>query len=441
MPHSTPLAEQALKIAAVLHHNGYQAWLVGGCVRDLVLGREPKDYDIATDAVPAKVIELFPGAQFVGAQFGVVLVDGVEVATFRSDHAYVDGRHPESVVFEKDARQDVLRRDFTINGLLLRPGGDVREVIDHVGGLEDLRNGMIRAIGVAERRFDEDHLRMLRAVRFAARFGFDIEPATRAAIEKLRAKIRRVSGERVRDEVVRILTEGHPRQGFELLDQTGLLEEILPEVAAMKGVEQPPEYHPEGDVWVHTMLMLENLPADPPATLALGVLLHDVGKPPTFRVAERIRFDGHVEVGMEIGQRILNRLHFSNEQTDQIIALIANHMRFSAVGRMRESTVKRLLRMPKFDEHLELHRLDCVSSHGGLDNYEFMRRKRNEVPPEQLRPPRILTGRDLIAAGYRPGPEFSKMLDAAEDAQLEGRVHTREEALALIQSSWPPPES
>jgi tRNA nucleotidyltransferase/poly(A) polymerase len=440
MPRITSPGGRALEIAAALHNSGYQAWLVGGCVRDLVLGREPKDYDIATDAVPSQVIELFPGASLVGAQFGVVLVDGVEVATFRSDHAYEDGRHPESVVFEKDPKQDVLRRDFTINGLLLpcgagQPAG-VSEVVDHVGGLEDLQNGIVRAIGDPEHRFQEDHLRMLRAVRFATRFAFEIESRTLAAIQKLRANIRRVSGERIRDELVRILTEGHARRGFELLDESGLLSEIVPEVAAMKGVQQPPEFHPEGDVWVHTMIMLDNLPERPPVTLALGVLLHDVGKPPTFRIADRIRFDGHVEAGEEIARDILKRLRFSNDETEQVMALIANHMRFAAVTRMRESTVKRFLRLPKFEEHLELHRLDCASSHGGLDNYEFMRQRFQELPPEQLRPPRLLTGADLIAAGYRPGPQFSKMLEAAEDAQLEGRVGTRDEALDLVRSMW-----
>ncbi len=453
MPHTTSLRDRALAIAAALHHSGYQAWLVGGCVRDLVLGREPKDYDIATDAVPSQVIGMFPRAELVGAQFGVVLVDGVEVATFRSDHAYQDGRHPESVVFEKDPKQDVLRRDFTINGLLLDPSRTglqtcssvpsgtglqtcVPHVVDYVGGLEDLQNGVIRAIGDPERRFQEDHLRMLRAIRFAARFNFEIEPGTMAAIQKLRANIQRVSGERIRDEIVRILTEGHPRRGFELLDESGLLSEIMPEVAAMKGVQQPPEFHPEGDVWVHTLIMLDNLPERPPPTLALGVLLHDVGKPSTFRIAGRIRFDGHVEAGEEIARGILKRLRFSNGEIDQVIALIANHMRFAAVTRMRESTVKRFLRLPKFQEHLELHRLDCISSHGGLENYDFMRRKMEALPAEQLRPPRLLTGDDLIAAGYEPGAQFSKMLEAVEDAQLEGRIHTREEALEMVRSAW-----
>lgn len=442
MSRSTGLRSRALEIAAKLRSSGYEAWLVGGCVRDLVLGREPKDFDISTDAVPDAVLSLFPRAELVGAQFGVALIDGVEVATFRSDHAYQDGRHPGSVVFERDPREDVLRRDFTINALLLDPASldaSPPPVVDYVGGIADLRAGIVRAIGDPERRFTEDHLRMLRAIRFAARLGFEIDAGTMAAIQKLHASIRRVSGERIRDELVRILTEGHARQGFELLDASGLLLDILPEVAAMKGVEQPPEFHPEGDVWVHTMMMLDRLPEGPSPTLALGVLLHDVGKPPTFRMAERIRFDGHVEAGETIACDILKRLRFSHDDINQVVALIANHMRFADVFQMRESTVKRFLRLPKFDEHLELHRIDCLSSHGNVQNYEFMKERFEHSAPEQLRPPRLLTGRDLIAAGYRPGPQFSAMLEAAEDAQLEGAVRSKEEALSLVQSKFPVP--
>ena len=429
----------AIQIADRLRERGFQAWLVGGCVRDLLLGREPKDYDISTDARPDQLIELFPQAQLVGAQFGVVLVDGVEVATFRSDHSYQDGRHPAKVTFETDPKQDVLRRDFTMNALLLDPAALNSEVVDYVGGLADLRNHIIRAIGDPEQRFEEDHLRMLRAIRFAARFGFEIEPGTLAAIQKLHARIARVSPERIRDELVRILTEGAARRGFELLDASGLLGDILPEVAAMKGVEQPPEFHPEGDVWTHTLLMLEGL-RRPTPTLALGVLLHDVGKPGTFRVAERIRFDGHVELGERIARDILNRLRFSNAEIDQVLALIANHMRFKHVPEMRDSTLKRMLRMDSFEEHLELHRLDCASSHGHLDNYEFAKAKFEESPPEVLRPPRLLTGDDLIEAGYRPGRDFARMLEAAEDAQLESKIHSKEEALELIESTFGSPK-
>ncbi len=310
---------------------------------------------------PTQLLKLFPHAQLVGAQFGVVLVDGVEVATFRSDHSYQDGRHPEAVTFESDARQDVLRRDFTINALLLDPrhlDAPAANVVDYTGGLRDLHAHVIRAIGDPALRFAEDHLRMLRAVRFAARFGFEIETQTMAAIRSMHQRITRVSPERIRDELVRILTEGGARRGFELLDESGLLGDILPEIAAMQGVEQPPQFHPEGDVWIHTMLMLEGLESPTPE-LALGVLLHDVGKPGTFRVADRIRFDGHVELGERIARDILTRLRFSNAMIDQVVALIANHMRFTHVHQMRESTLKRMLRMDRFEEHLELHRLDC----------------------------------------------------------------------------------
>jgi len=427
-------------IASKLRQHGFQAWLVGGCVRDLMLHRDPEDYDIATDARPDQLLELFPKSQLVGAQFGVILVEGIEVATFRSDHSYDDGRHPASVTFERDAQQDVLRRDFTINALLLDPLNMESPPVDYVGGLEDLRLGIIRAIGDPARRFDEDHLRMLRAIRFAARFGFQIEPATMAAIRELHARIARVSPERVRDELVRILTEGAARRGFELLDESGLLGDILPEIAAMKGVQQPPQFHPEGDVWTHTLIMLEGL-GSPTPELALGVLLHDVGKPGTFRVADRIRFDGHVELGEKIAREILGRLRFSNAQIDQVVALVANHMRFKHVHEMRESTLKRMLRLDRFQEHLELHRLDCESSHGNLDNYRFAKEKFEQSPPEVLRPARLLTGRDLIDAGYRPGPDFARMLEAAEDAQLESRIHTREQALDLVKSTFGTPPS
>jgi tRNA nucleotidyltransferase/poly(A) polymerase len=435
---------RALEIASQLGFRGFQAWLVGGCVRDLVLGREPKDYDISTDARPEQLLSIFPKAQLVGAQFGVILVDGVEVATYRSDHSYQDGRHPEEVRFETDASQDVLRRDFTINALLLDPAtwnrseSTAPQVVDYVGGLADLTNGVIRAIGDPEQRFEEDHLRMLRAIRFAARFGFEIEPRTMAAIQKLHQRIARVSAERIRDELVRILIEGAARRGLELLDASGLLGDILPEVAAMKGVQQPPEFHPEGDVWIHTLIMLEGLQAPSP-TLALGVLLHDVGKPGTFRIAGRIRFDGHVELGQQIARDILNRLRFSNDDVEQILALIGNHMRFSHVHEMRESTLKRVLRMNLFEEHLELHRLDCESSHGNLDNYAFAKTKYEQSPVEVLRPERLLTGRDLIELGYHPGPDFARMLEAVEDAQLESRIRSKEEAVELVQSAFGPP--
>jgi poly(A) polymerase len=437
---TTTAAELAQNIAGDLRANGYQAYLVGGCVRDRLLGINAKDFDIATDATPDEVLALYPDAERVGAHFGVVLVCRdlrcVEVATFRSDFEYVDGRHPSAVRFEKDAKCDALRRDFTINALFLDPF--TNDVLDFADGRADLAARLIRAIGDPEKRFGEDHLRMLRAVRFAARLGFDIEPQTEAAIRRLKSRIHSVSAERVRDELVRILTEGHARRGFELLERTGLLDEILPEIAALKGVEQPPEFHPEGDVWTHTLIMLEGLPKGASPTLALGVLLHDAGKPLTFRVADRIRFDGHVEAGEELTRKIMTRLRFSNEEIKQVEALVANHMRFKDAPRMKDSTLKRFLRLGSFHEHLELHRLDCESSHGMLGNYEYVRSKLEEFGREQISPPRLVTGKDLIKLGYIPGPEFGRILNLIEDAQLEGRVKTKEEALSLIAELKPP---
>ena len=425
-------------VIAKLRSSGHQAYLVGGCVRDLLLGVKPKDFDVATDARPDRIMSLFPNSGCVGAHFGVVLVrDGLsqtEVATFRSDNDYSDGRRPASVHFEHDPRQDVLRRDFTINGLLMDP--DSGAVLDYVGGRADLERRTVRAIGDPAVRFREDHLRLLRAVRFAARLGFAIDPPTFAAIQLDHALIRTVSAERVRDELARILTEGGARRGFELLDGSGLLAVILPEVAAMKGVEQPPQYHPEGDVWVHTLLLLEGM-HHPTLTLALGALLHDVGKPPTFRVADRIRFDGHVEEGVRLAHQILTRLRFSSDETEQVEALVANHMRFKDLPNMRQSTLKRFLRMPDFLEHLELHRLDCTASSGRLESYELARHKLREFPDEHLKPAPLVTGADLIAAGYHPGPIFSIILTAVEDAQLEGRIHTAGEGLALVREMFP----
>jgi len=442
----------AERIVVELRRAGYEAYFAGGCVRDLLLGVAAKDFDVATSAHPDIVLTLFPKTFAVGAHFGVVLVcddvDGAEivteVATFRSDGAYLDGRHPAEVRFATSAREDVLRRDFTINGMMLDPVLQratcnlTSSLLDYVGGQNDLRAGLIRAIGEPHRRFEEDKLRMLRAVRFAARFDYAIELETEAALRELAPGIGQVSRERVRDELTRMLTEGHARRAFELLDQTGLLRQVLPEIARLHGVDQPPEYHPEGDVWVHTLLLLEKLPAGVPATLAWGALLHDVGKPATFshRPPDRIRFNGHVEVGVKIAHEILRRLRFSNEDCDQILSLVENHMRFGDVEKMKESTLKRFFRLPRFDEHLELHRIDCLSSHGDLSLWEFAKRRREELPEEEVRPVLLVTGSDLIAAGYAPGPRFKEMLAAAEDAQLEGRIRTREEGLALIAEGY-----
>jgi tRNA nucleotidyltransferase/poly(A) polymerase len=434
--------ELANSVCETLHRHGHQALLVGGCVRDLLLQRSPADYDVTTDATPERVMELFPGSLGIGAQFGVVLVPQdeckVEVATFRCDLGYSDGRHPDQIVYAKTPQEDVSRRDFTINGLLMRH--DTAEVLDYIGGQADLQNGLIRAIGEPSRRFSEDKLRMLRAIRFAARFKFPIEEKTFAAIKQHAAEIHAVSAERIRDELTKLLTEGAARLGFELLDQSGLLKELLREVAAMKGVEQPPQYHPEGDVWIHTRMMLEGLPAGTSPALAWGVLLHDVGKPPTFRTAattgDRIRFDGHVEVGVPMAEAICKRLRFSNEDTEQVKALVANHMKFKDVANMRQSTLKRFVRQPRFLEHLELHRLDCGASHGKLDAYETVRKLLADTPPDEVRPARLLTGNDLKDMGYSPGPSFQRILTALEDAQLEGLIHTRDEAISLVKRTY-----
>jgi putative nucleotidyltransferase with HDIG domain len=432
----------ANSICDTLQHNGYQSLLVGGCVRDLLLGREPADYDVTTDATPERVMELFPESLAVGAQFGVVLVprDGfkVEVATFRSDAGYSDGRHPDGVVFSKTPEEDVQRRDFTINGLLMRH--DTGEILDFVEGQADLKAGVIRAIGEADRRFAEDKLRMLRAVRFAARFEFEIEHKTFAAIRRHAGAVTDVSRERLRDELTKLLTEGAARRGFELLERSWLLSMVLPEIAAMKGVPQPPQFHPEGDVWMHTLLMIEGLPAGTSPTLAWGVLLHDVGKPPTFRPAsetgDRIRFDHHVDVGVRMAEAICRRYRFSNEETEQIVRLVANHMRFMDVDRMRTSTLKRFVRLPHFEEHLELHRLDCLSSHRHLDSYGVVQRFLAETPAEQVRPQRVLTGTDLSEMGYIPGPLFSEILRAVEDAQLEGQIASKQEAEQFVRKKF-----
>jgi len=340
------------------------------------------------------------------------------------------------VRFSGDPREDVARRDFTINGMLLDPVSG--EVLDFVGGRKDLEAGIIRTIGDAEQRFGEDKLRMLRGVRFAARFEYTIESATFAAIQKLAEHIQVVSRERVRDELTRMLIEGHARRAFLLLDESGLLRQVLPEISAMKGVQQPPEFHPEGDVFVHTLLLLENLPQPCPLTLAWGALLHDVGKPATFRVApDRIRFDGHVEVGVKIAEEICRRLRFSNDDAAQILALVDNHMRFGHVTRMKESTLKKFLRMPAFDEHLALHRADSLASHRNLSTYELIQEKLAETPVETMRPAPLVTGDDLIAAGHSPGPRFREILTAIEDAQLEGRLVSRDAALEFVRREFP----
>ena len=455
---ATPQFEAALRIVQALRSAGHQAYLAGGCVRDLLLGHVPADYDVATSATPDVVLEMFPRTFAVGAHFGVVLVAPedadagfvTEVATFRSDGAYSDGRHPDAVRYTTSAQEDVQRRDFTINGLLLDPlaapvqgtseGPPAAGLLDYVGGEADLSAGIVRAIGHAEARFEEDRLRMLRAVRFAARFGFELEPATLRAIRALAPRVDSVSWERIRDEITKMLTEGRARRAFELLDETGLLKEVLPEIENKKGVAQPPQFHPEGDVWTHTLMLLEQLQPGCSMTLAWGALLHDVGKPPTFRVApDRIRFDGHVEVGVAMAAEICRRFRFSNDETRQILALIENHMRFADAEQMRPSTLKRFFQLERFDEHLALHRMDVLASNRNLHTWELVRERWQAMPAETVRPRPLISGRELIAAGYAPGAGFREMLRAAEDAQLEGSAHTVEDALRVVRERFGAP--
>ena len=430
----------ATELVRRLRAAGHEAYLAGGCVRDRLLGREPLDYDIATSAPPETVQALFPRTVPVGAQFGVVLViaDGmpVEVATFRSDAAYVDGRRPSAVHFGS-AREDARRRDFTINALFLDPL--TGEVVDFVGGQADLRAGIIRAIGDPRARIAEDRLRMLRAIRLAARLDFTIEPLTLEAIRAAAATVTDMAAERIGDEVVKILTEGAARRGFELLAATSLLTAVLPEVARMQGIEQSPDYHPEGDVFRHTLLAIEQLPAGVSETLALGLLLHDVGKPVTAaRRDNRITFYGHATVGADLAVAICQRVRRSRATWERVAYLVSNHLRLVDAPEMRLSTLKRLLRHEGFDELLALARMDALASNRDLRYVEFCAQRRAELAREEIRPPRLLGGDDLIDLGYQPGPRLGEILRALEEAQLEGEVTSRVEAERFVRSRFPP---
>ena len=425
------------KVIEKLRSHGHEAYWVGGCVRDRLLGRSVWDLDVATSATPEEVQRIFEGSRIHGVRFGVCGVrdgDGiVHVATFRSEGRYSDGRRPDSVTYTTDPEADVRRRDFTINGMLFDP---VEEKLrDFVGGKTDLDRKLVRTIGDPHQRFSEDWLRMLRAVRFAAALGFSIESETKAAIQSLAGNIGGVAVERVRDELSRILTEGGACHGFELLDETGLLVELLPEVAELKGVQQPPEFHPEGDVWTHTLLMLEGL-EEPSPTLAWGVLLHDIGKPLTFSRTDRIRFHGHVEKGIELAEGICARLRFSNADTDRVLALIRNHMKMAVLPRMRPGKQRRFVEQPHFDEHLALHRLDCIASHGRLGKYRFAVAKSKEVAAREPVVP-LLTGHDLKEVGYTPGPIFNEILGLVEDLHLDGELDDRESALEVVRERFP----
>lgn len=427
----------AEQICSTLRRRGFRALLAGGCVRDMLLKTPPRDFDIATNARPFEVAQLFERTIDIGAAFGVQVVllpEGpFEVTTFRKDGPYHDGRHPCSVAFTGE-EEDARRRDFTINALFYDPVD--RKVLDYVGGLDDLRTGLVRAVGVPRERFEEDHLRLLRAIRFAARLRYAIERETYQAIRESAPRITLTSAERIRDELLKMLTEGGTRRAFEMLDDTGLLHQILPEVSAMKGVAQPPEFHPEGDVFTHTLLMLDLL-NHPSAALALGVLLHDAGKPATQTRTDRIRFNDHDKAGAIIAREVCERLRLPRRDTERVVWLVAQHMRFQHIPKMRESKRKRTIRADGFEELKELCRIDCLASHGNLDTVVWVENYQAQLPPESLRPEPLVQGNDLIALGYPPGPLFSKILKHVEDLQLDGRLTTPDEARAFILAHWP----
>lgn len=437
---------RAEAVAAVrrLQEAGHQAVFAGGCVRDQLLGRHPADYDIATSARPEAVEQLFQRTIPVGRQFGILVVVGgehhFEVATFRKDGGYVDGRRPVDVEFS-DIETDARRRDFTINAMFLNPVTD--ELIDFVGGREDLRNGVIRAVGDAAERFAEDHLRLLRAVRFSARLGFPIAPETLTAMAVDAERITKVSAERIGEEIVRMLTEGGARAAFEMLDQTGLLPHVLPELEPMKGCEQSPDSHPEGDVFVHTMLCLSHLRAGCSESLGFGVLLHDVAKPPCAETKPdgRRTFYGHTRDGAQMAEAILRRLRRSNDTIERVAFLVDQHLRHCSAVDMRASTLKRFLRQDGIDELMELARIDALSSNGDLDHYDFCSKALSELSDEQMKPPPLLTGHDLRKLGFQPGPQFGTILGEVEDGQLEGTLISREDALAFVRERFGEPES
>lgn len=429
----------ARSIVDRLRSHGYVAYFAGGSVRDLLRGEPAKDIDIATDARPEAVRKIFPRTYAVGAHFGVIVVleNGLqfEVATFRSDGAYLDGRRPTQVHFAT-AEEDAARRDFTINGMFFDP--TVEEVIDFVGGRADLAARVIRAIGDPAQRFAEDRLRMLRAVRFATTLGFDIEAATWDALRASAPAVAEISAERIREELVRIFLSPHRVRGWDLLDASGLMAVVLPEVEAMQGCEQPPQFHPEGDVFKHTRIMLKLLPAETSLPLVFSVLFHDIGKPPTASVDAngRIRFNGHDRVGAEMTEAVMERLRFSRAEIDATVEAVRQHMVFKDVPKMRVAKLKRFMARPTFEDELELHRVDCASSHGMLDNYEFLLQKREEFSHEPIIPPPLVRGDDLLALGLKPGPKIGEILDAVQTRQLEGGFGARDEALAWVRREY-----
>ena len=436
---ASPMEKTAREIAAHLRESGHIAYFAGGCVRDIVRGQTPKDFDIATDAKPENVQKLFPRTYAVGAHFGVILVleNGFqfEAATFRSDEAYIDGRHPSAVHFSSP-EEDAKRRDFTINGMFYDPVAE--EVIDFVGGRADIAAKLVRAIGDAAQRFAEDRLRMLRAVRFATVLGYKIDSQTWDALVANAASVNKISAERIREELARIFLSPNRMRGWDLLDSSGLMRAILPEIDAMKGCKQPEQFHPEGDVFEHTRLMLQFLPEKVSVPLVFSVLLHDVAKPRTAVVDEtgRIRFNGHDRIGAEMTEEIMRRLRFSGAEIDATVEMVRQHMVFKDVPKMRVAKLRRFMARPTFDDELELHRVDCEGSHRMLDNYEFLLRKRDEFANEPIVPPPLVRGDDLIALGLKPGPKFGEILEAIETRQLEGNLRSREEALDWLKREY-----
>src|SRR6202007_1639796 len=433
---SDTLSLVATKLVRRLRESGFIAYFAGGCVRDALLRKQPKDIDIATDAEPDEVQKMFARTVAVGAKFGVVRVleEGFEfeVATFRSDGVYLDGRRPVAVTFSSP-EEDAKRRDFTINGMFYDPLAD--QIVDFVGGKSDLEHRLVRGVGTPGDGFCEDHLRLIRAVRFAAALDFEIDPATWTAVTEKAHQIKTVSQERIRDELLKIMADSHRVRGLDLLDQSGLLENILPEVSRMHGCEQPPQFHPEGDVYVHTRLMLSLLPADVSPLLALSVLLHDIGKPVTYsfdEVDQRIRFNGHDQIGADMAIEIMTRLRFSNEEIDKVVEAIRNHMVFKDTPNMRPAKLRRFMGRQNFSLELELHRVDCLGSHGDLESYDLLVKKQREFESEPIIPPPLLTGRDLIALGLKPGPRFGEILEAVQTAQLDGEIKDRAGALQLF---------
>lgn len=442
-PFKSELFDMGKYLVTQLRNSGYKAFCVGGCTRDTLMNVPPKEYDITTSATPDEVSKLFSHTIPVGVSFGVILVlighYRFEVATFRKDESYSDGRHPDRVTYSTEEEEDVLRRDFTINGMLYDPIEE--KAIDYVGGMDDIRDGIIRTIGVPLERFSEDKLRLMRAVRFASRYGFALEDSTHDALKKLASGINQVSAERIRDELVKIITQKNPGSGLGLLRESGLLGHILPEVDRMYGVEQPPEFHPEGDVFTHTCLVLdkiyENTGGIISPELAIGGLLHDVGKPPTFSVSDRIRFNGHDKLGAEMSVDICRRLKFSNKQTEVVYELVRDHLKFKDVFYMKKSTLKRFIGTPDFEEHLVLHLADCMASHGSTEAYDFIMKKFDEFKDEEIKPEPLLGGRELIEMGYTPGPIFTEILNFVEEAQLEGEIKNRKEAEEIVSKKYP----